>query len=205
MKTRFLLIMLLVGTYCTLSASPILEGFWNNYDHDITLEIRDTYDGFKAKRTDRGKWYYYKQQSPNRFIDREGNAYSITDKNTLIWEDRYSNKRLSFFRRDIENNRNRDYRDRDNRYREQSPRPYNPRLMIRALEGSWFHPTTNARIDVYRRNLNLRVRTRRGTATYRATLPGVFEDSRGNKIRLLESGRLEHFYRGNIIVLERAR
>lgn len=203
MKTRFFLILLLVGTYCTLSASPILEGFWNNYDHNITLEIRETYDGFKAKRTDRGKWFYYKQKSPNRFIDNEGNAYLINDENTIVWEDYYSNKRLSFFRKNIDNRRARDYRNQDNRYRNEA-RPYDPRAMVRALEGPWFHPITNERIDVYKRNLNLRVRTRRGTATYHATLPGVYEDSRGNKIRLLKNGRLEHFYRGRVLVLERA-
>ncbi len=195
MKTRFLLILLVVGMSSALSASPLLEGFWNNYEHNITLEIRVTPDGFKAKRTDSRDWYYYKQQSSRRFTDRDGNSYLIDDENTLIWRDYYSNKNLRFFRRDIERVPELD----------RSRRPYDHRAMIRAMEGRWYHPMTNESVYVYSRNVNLRIRTRRGTSTYHSTAPGIFEDSRGNKIRLLQSGRLEHFYRGNIIILERER
>lgn len=69
-----------------------IEGTYSTRD-GRSIAIVETRRGFKAKFSGDRTWKSYEKKN-NRFIDKDGNSYTLQDDGGLIWKGKYSGKRI---------------------------------------------------------------------------------------------------------------
>ena len=75
-----------------------VEGFWYSARAGVAIEVQDTYDGIRVKRTDQDRWRYYDAQRSARFVDPQGNSYEMEGRNQLHWISRNKRQIITFER-----------------------------------------------------------------------------------------------------------
>ena len=197
------------------SSFATLEGYWKNYQNNVTIEVIRTSYGIKTKRTDQSRWYYYDKRRNSEYIDNQGNKLYLSGNSSLVWKSRNGRKSFRFRKlRDRYDNydryqdrwddtrRNRSYNDYDdyddyygNRFDDDFAYNNNRllnRRALRNLEGNWYNERTSRRLYIDARNNHLKVRLRRGWSNFEQRRPGYFVNRRGDSIEILGRNTLKY-------------
>ncbi|MDX1479333.1 MAG: hypothetical protein R3301_16575 [Saprospiraceae bacterium] len=94
--TSLVILAMLIQTGTSLASQ--VEGLWHNERTGISIEVQDTYDGIKVKRTDASRWRYYDTRSNDIYSDQRGNYYELRRRNQLRWVSRNGRDVLVFTR-----------------------------------------------------------------------------------------------------------
>jgi hypothetical protein len=203
-----LTMLLTAGTFHFMNARPdkSLEGFWENRNTGITIEIIETGNGIKVKRLDKHDWRRYEQNRYGVFIDREGNYYEEIGHDELIWQSHEGRKKIRFTRAGFDSHW---YEDKPNTYIDRSRNScsehcavgcqmhgdsygYNNYVAHSAfLNGVWINRPTKSRLTIRMHKNGLKIRKGHFISYFNEVRPGKFVDHRGNKIKILGKNRLQ--------------
>ncbi|MEL6986612.1 MAG: hypothetical protein AAGK97_02190 [Bacteroidota bacterium] len=192
------LLAVLLFTQHVIHAEAFLEGFYTSNDPYITIELRETRNGFRVKRTDSNDWYDYRQVSNYLYKDSRGNAYYVYNDDEIEFRQRFGQRKIRFYY-DNRNSRNRvdDYgnwdRDRGrNQYDELPPRDRRNyeyerryRYLRGDISGTWQSGNRGQKVVQIRQTGRNRIDLRRNgnrwrTFYYRGN--GTFVDNRNNRV-----------------------
>ena len=195
LRVGIMLAMLITGFSTQASVRQEIEGFWTNVQKNVSVEVRQTYDGIKVKRRDRSQWISYEKMRSNQYRDRQGNTYYLRTDGLLEWESYDGRKRLRFNRasnpqsysRDLETDR--DIHIERNHYYGGS------------LEGRWINQSTGQIVQVKTRRKTIRVKAHRGGwVTFRPRSNQSFVDDRGNRYRVQHGKLIYTSYSGDFMM-----
>ena len=197
--------LLLIGLTSTLVASPDhLDGFWQAQNYNVSIEVEETRDGIRVRRTDQNDWFYYRYNGRGEYLNRDGNTYEFVNNNKLVFNNARRGQRISFTRTsdwDFRNGNNRrrgnnrwdDYRYDDpyyDGYRNDRRGRIDFITAAKLLDGRWINDRVGARLAINRRGPNLIVFFNGRDRLYCPSNNGFFVDQRGNSIKLVGNGKL---------------
>ena len=100
MKTHvtILIYFLLSTTSFVTSQISFFDGIWFHPDLKTNIRAKTYYDGIKVQGIHkRGKWVYFERCGLNSFCDRYDNLIKFRDKNKLVYYNRRSKSKFTFY------------------------------------------------------------------------------------------------------------
>ena len=93
----FTLSLILLLTQQVSNAAVFLEGFYKSKYSSITMQLQETRDGIRVKRSGANNWITYQEFSRNLFKDSYGNGYYFYGDNEVEFRDRTGRTKITFF------------------------------------------------------------------------------------------------------------
>ncbi len=193
---KFILVSLMAfGPPMGANATHQIEGHWLNARNHIGIDIEETSQGIRVKRTDQVKWYQYDRIRDDQYRDDRGNTYYQIGNDGLEWESYDGQRRLRFKR---SGQAQRYSHQSGDRYRHHNPAGH---YAYEQLSGRWINAATGKRIRIKYKRSSIRVKSYRGKLRdFRQTRGGNFIDRQGNRYRM-QHGALEYIsYRGDLVM-----
>lgn len=93
----FTLSLILLLTQQVTNAAVFLEGFYKSTNSSITMQLQETRDGIRVKRSGSNNWINYQEFSRNLYKDSNGHSYYFYGDNEVEFRDRTGRAKITFY------------------------------------------------------------------------------------------------------------